>query len=931
VYAQRYNSSGAPRGGEFRVNAHTTDRQLSPSVAADADGGFLIAWASAAQDGAGLGVYARQYGDDGQPIGGEFRVNTYTTADQHLPTVAVDHAGDYVVAWTSFGQDGNNPGVFAQRYAESLDAAGPVVAGVFVTGHLLLPYSRLPVGPHTIVLSFSEVVDNATDPANWLLTRDGADITSDISSIIFGLNVTTNRYEAVLNLTTSYASGNFLVVARDTLHDASGNALDGNADGAPGGSFPLPFSVGASAPLGGEFRVNTYTPDEQGGPSVASNADGDFVAVWTSTGQDFDGFSVRGKQFAAGVSPGGEFEFPVNTFETGSQAEASVAMDAAGNFVVTWSSSEQEGSSDQEGIFDLGGIYAQRFTASGNLLGEEFHVNTFTEDLQYAPQVAMDADGDFVIAWVSRHDFGSEGVYAQRFSRLGVAQGEEFRVNSYTTGNQNQPSVAMRDDGAFVVAWESGGQDGDREGVYAQRYSAAGVAQGGEFRVNTTVTGRQSGPGVAMDADGDFVIAWSSIGQIGPGWSAHARRFNLAGTPQGAEFQVSAFPTGLLPGSYPVKTAMDARGNFVITWMSVGQDGDRNGIHARQYTDAGIPLGGEFRVNTFTTGDQGAPSVAMDSEGDYVIAWQSFGQDGSAYGVYAQRFGSNTPTVGVLTDTPDPVAAGNMLTLSASDITDDGTVTSVSFYRETNGVAGLQVGFQGDTLVGTANTSTAGSWSSEVPTTGLSGTYTYWAQATDDAGLAGQPASTTNTVVPGVPAVTASSFNFATLPQRLSFTFNQNVASSLGLEDIVIAQLPGGPTVTPSGLSYDAGTNTATFLFGTPLPDGRFRARLIASGIIGPGGQLPADHLFEFMFLRGDANGDGRVNLSDFNILAANFGASPRDFTQGDFDYSGVVNLADFNILASRFGVVLGPAAGDAAGDDAVDDELPDDLDDLLG
>ena len=47
---------------------------------------------------------------------------------------------------------------------------------------------------------------------------------------------------------------------------------------------------------------------------------------------------------------------------------------------------------------------------------------------------------------------------------------------------------------------------------------------------------------------------------------------------------------------------------------------------------------------------------------------------------------------------------------------------------------------------------------------------------------------------------------------------------------------------------------------------------------------------------------------SDFNVLAANFGQSPRDFTQGDFNYDGTVNLDDFNILASRFGTVVGPS-----------------------
>jgi hypothetical protein len=70
---------------------------------------------------------------------------------------------------------------------------------------------------------------------------------------------------------------------------------------------------------------------------------------------------------------------------------------------------------------------------------------------------------------------------------------------------------------------------------------------------------------------------------------------------------------------------------------------------------------------------------------------------------------------------------------------------------------------------------------------------------------------------------------------------------------------------------------------------------------------MAADEVFTFFFLMADANHDGNVNLSDFNILAANFGQSPRDFTQADFTYDGLVNLADFNILAARFGMSLAP------------------------
>ena len=75
-----------------------------------------------------------------------------------------------------------------------------------------------------------------------------------------------------------------------------------------------------------------------------------------------------------------------------------------------------------------------------------------------------------------------------------------FRVNTTTTKEQVHASVAMDDAGNFVIVWSSKDQDGDNWGIYAQRYNAAGVTQGSEFRVNSYTAKEQLGPSVAMDA-----------------------------------------------------------------------------------------------------------------------------------------------------------------------------------------------------------------------------------------------------------------------------------------------------------------------------------------------------------------------------------------------------------------------------------------------
>jgi len=138
-----------------------------------------------------------------------------------------------------------------------------------------------------------------------------------------------------------------------------------------------------------------------------------------------------------------------------------------------------------------------------------------------------------VIAWQSRSQDGSYySIYAQRYNATGVAQGGEFQVNTYTTNRQKEPSIAMDGDGDFVVVWESGdyygGQDGSDYGVYAQRYNAAGVVQGAEFQVNTYTTDGQRIPSIAMDDDGEFVIAWQSGGgQDGSNYGVFAQRYGV--------------------------------------------------------------------------------------------------------------------------------------------------------------------------------------------------------------------------------------------------------------------------------------------------------------------------------------------------------------------------------------------------------------------
>ena len=120
VFGQRYASFGAALGTEFRVNTYTTSQQWYPSVAVDASGSFVVVWSSVGQDGSSSGVFGQRYVSSGAPLGAEFRVNTHTTSDQRFPSVAADSAGNFVVVWQSYNQDGSGDGVLGQRHDSSV-------------------------------------------------------------------------------------------------------------------------------------------------------------------------------------------------------------------------------------------------------------------------------------------------------------------------------------------------------------------------------------------------------------------------------------------------------------------------------------------------------------------------------------------------------------------------------------------------------------------------------------------------------------------------------------------------------------------------------------------------------------------------------------------------------------------------------------------
>ena len=127
----------------------------------------------------------------------------------------------------------------------------------------------------------------------------------------------------------------------------------------------------------------------------------------------------------------------------------------------------------------------------------------------------------------------------------------DFQVNTYATGGQFYPAVAANAAGDFVVVWESigsAGTDTDATGIQGQRFASSGAAQGSQFQVNTYTTGFQANPAVAFDTNGNFVVVWTNaeaggVGSDTDSGSIAGQRYDAAGVPVGGEFQVNTYTT----------------------------------------------------------------------------------------------------------------------------------------------------------------------------------------------------------------------------------------------------------------------------------------------------------------------------------------------------------------------------------------------------
>ena len=287
------------------------------------------------------------------------------------------------------------------------------------------------------------------------------------------------------------------------------------------------------------------------------------------------------------------------------------------------------------------GIYGQRYDSNGTAVGGQFLVNTTTTLKQDDASVAMAPDGSFVVLWDGPGDGNGTGVFGQRFAADGSRIGGEFQVNTSTASNQQYPELDFAADGSFVTTWVT--QSGGPARTYFQRFDASGNKVGGEVVLNTGSSSDQILDSLHVKADGSFIVTWTE--GTGVAAEVYGQLYDANTNPVSSAFQINQYTTGVQ--QYSIVRA-DANGNFVVVWESQGQDGSGNGVYMRRFAADGTALGNEVAVTTQTAGDQYGPVLAMDRYGNFVVAWgDSNAADGSGDSIWMQRFDASGNKVGV--------------------------------------------------------------------------------------------------------------------------------------------------------------------------------------------------------------------------------------------------------------------------------------------
>ncbi len=308
------------------------------------------------------------------------------------------------------------------------------------------------------------------------------------------------------------------------------------------------------------------------------------------------------------------------TTDASGGSQHAIAMDATGDFVVVWSSNDNQVGRDTDGF----GVYAQRYDRFGAKVGTEIVVNNQRADDQDQASVAMDDAGNFVVVWAD-HTISGPGiaikVMAKRYDANGIVIMSDTLITSVSNDSIN-PTVAMNSIGEYVIAWQSAATNND---VFATSFDSNGTTVASGFRVHAASPDSEINPSVAIADDGSFAVFWQDSTE------SHGNRFDRFGTSLlGSPLTIF----GSLPG-----VAVDNDGSMLVTYNS------GNEIWADKYSPVGSLTSSQSLSGPLSWVSD--PTVSRANDGSYIVSWNGDGAGFDISNVFVAQLSSTGTVIGV--------------------------------------------------------------------------------------------------------------------------------------------------------------------------------------------------------------------------------------------------------------------------------------------
>ncbi len=352
----------------------------------------------------------------------DFRVNDdYTGAYQGYSHIATDLDGNFVVSW--YDKRAGQNDIFVQFFDHVGNRLGSnqIVNDDAAGAEQLKPsLMRSQSGETYVAWQDYRITGYPFNGDIYLQKFDATNNPSDVNQRVnsdFGTGTQAWQDIAVAD------NGMFVVVWED------------NRNGGYDVYFQRYNSDGSKA--GNNIRINDDTGNAyQHNPKVAIAADGRFIVTWYDNRSGSD--NIMAQRYSATGAPQG-INFLVNSIVTGNKCVfPDIACDANGNFTIVWIDYRNGSYPDNPDL------YGRRYSASGTALGAEFKINSDGgQKAQAEVTIGMDYAGNFITAWRDDRD-GDFDIYAQYYNQSGVKVGGNYKVNSDDgSATQSFPNVTM--------------------------------------------------------------------------------------------------------------------------------------------------------------------------------------------------------------------------------------------------------------------------------------------------------------------------------------------------------------------------------------------------------------------------------------------------------------------------------------------------------